>query len=64
MNLHKPAHFIRTHPGIWLITLALALVGGRLLWVNAGQPAHRREITAAFGTVRLFRGAGNDPGRQ
>jgi hypothetical protein len=56
MNLHKPAHFIRTHPGIWLITLALALVGGRLLWVNAGQPAHRREITAAFGSVRLFRG--------
>ena len=54
MNFQRLIRSIRSHPDIWLAALAVVLVGGRLLWVHAGRPAHRREITAAFGSVSLF----------
>ena len=56
MKTPKLISKIRATPGIWIALLALALVGGRLLWVSAGRPAHRREITDAYGTARLFLG--------
>jgi hypothetical protein len=39
-----------------MVIAVAALVGGRLIWVKAGRPAHRQEIAAAFGSVRLFYG--------
>jgi hypothetical protein len=43
-------------PGVWIIIAVVAFVGGRFLWVQAGRPAHRQEITEAFGSVSLFYG--------
>jgi len=44
-------------PGVWIIMVVLALVGGRLSWLQAERPAHQAEITDAFGSSRLFFGA-------
>ena len=44
-------------PGLWIVVMVMALVGGRYLWICADRPAHRQEIAAAFGSVALFYGA-------
>lgn len=44
-------------PGVWIVVAVSILVGGRLLWLHAGRPAHQQEITDAFGSSRLFFGA-------
>jgi hypothetical protein len=41
-------------PGIWILAAVIILIGGRMIWVNESRPAHLREITDAFGAVRLF----------
>src|SRR5665213_782893 len=41
-------------PGIWVIALAICLVGGRLLWIQLHLPAHRQEIIAALGSLNYF----------
>ena len=41
-------------PGVWMSILVIAAVGGRWIWVKASRPAHRQEITNAFGSVSLF----------
>jgi hypothetical protein len=43
-------------PSIWITLLVLVLVSGRLFWVNASRPAHRQEITDAFGSGCEFYG--------
>jgi len=43
-------------PAVWIILIVISLVGGRLAWVAAGRPAHRQQITAAFGSASLFFG--------
>jgi hypothetical protein len=53
----KPFRWMRVFPpSIWIIVMVIALVGGRLFWVNASRPAHRKEITDTFGSVSLFYG--------
>jgi hypothetical protein len=44
-------------PSIWIILAVLVFVGGRWSWLRASRPAHRQEITAAFGSASLFHGA-------
>ncbi len=44
-------------PSIWMIALAVCLVGGRYLWIWAQRPAHEREIAVAYGSTGLFSGA-------
>ena len=39
-----------------MVLVVLALVCGRLAWLQARHPAHLSEITEAFGSVRLFSG--------
>ena len=36
---------------IWVVIAAVALVGGRWLWLETQRPAHLEEITAAFGSI-------------
>jgi hypothetical protein len=43
-------------PGIWIVIVVIALVGGRMLWVDANRPAHRAEIAIAFGSIGLLYG--------
>jgi hypothetical protein len=38
-------------PGIWITFIVVALVGSRLLSLNAHQPEHLKERVAAFGSV-------------
>ena len=42
--------------GIWVMTLAVCLVGGRYLWIWEQRPAHEHELAKAYGTVRSFSG--------
>lgn len=44
-------------PSVWIIALAVCLVGGRLLWIRESQPAHEREIAATYGLLNSFPGA-------
>lgn len=53
-GLWRRTAFLRS--GIGLTMVAVALVGLRLLWIHLHLPAHRQEITAAFGPARLFYG--------
>jgi hypothetical protein len=42
--------------GVGIAVAVVACVGLRLLWLQAHQPAHGREIAAAFGSASLFYG--------
>jgi hypothetical protein len=51
----KPFRWMRVFPpGVGIVMAVVAVVGGRLLWVNAQRPEHLQEITAAFGSVSLL----------
>ena len=43
-------------PGAWLVMLAVALVGLRLLWLRVERPAHLEENAAAYGSIGNFYG--------
>ena len=53
-RLWRRTAFLRS--GVGLVCVVVALVGLRLLWVQLQRPAHRQEITEAFGSVSLFYG--------
>jgi hypothetical protein len=36
---------------IWVILVALAVFGGRLLWVDLQRPSHWRDIADAYGSI-------------
>jgi hypothetical protein len=48
----KYFRWLRIFPAnVWIVIAAIALVGGRLLWLEIQRPAHLREITDAFGSI-------------
>lgn len=44
--------WLRIFPAnVWVVIVAVVLVGGRWLWLEMERPAHLEEITAAFGSI-------------
>ena len=52
------ARWLRVLPtSIWVMALAVCLVGGRYFWILAQRPAHERELAGTYGSLTSFSGA-------